>query len=323
MQIRKASRQGVKPLIDLYSESGCGKTYSALLLARGFVGPSGKIGMIDSESGRGELYADVIPGGYDVLRLESPFSPARYIEAHDAIVASGATIGIIDSVSHEWEGIGGVLDMAGDSEAKSGRSGLHNWKVPKMEHAKFVLRLLQSPLPWIVCIRAKYKSRQIKGAQEMADDGVINRSQVGKTVILKDNHTSPIQSEEFIFEATAHAEILPDHSIHLTKCSHPSLRDCFPDKGPITSDHGRLLAEWCAQAGTTTPKTKAASSDLPKLKKELWNLTIGIHNKNAKALEQWLIDENCMSDTETLDGLTEPRIVQVIEKAKKKLMVPA
>jgi hypothetical protein len=36
---RPATRTEAKPLIGLYAESGNGKTWSALLLARGFVGP--------------------------------------------------------------------------------------------------------------------------------------------------------------------------------------------------------------------------------------------------------------------------------------------
>ena len=66
---RPAERSQAKPLIGLYAESGCGKTYSALLLARGFVGSAGKIGMIETEAGRGEAYADIVPGGYDVASL--------------------------------------------------------------------------------------------------------------------------------------------------------------------------------------------------------------------------------------------------------------
>ena len=240
-QIKPATRTGVKPLIVLYSESGCGKTYSALLLARGISGPGGKIVMGDSESGRGSLYADIPEiGGYQTFDLAAPFSPARYVEAVDAIEQAGAAIGILDSGSHEWEGIGGVLDMAGEIEEKSGKTGLHCWKAPKFEHAKFVQRLLRTKIPFIVCLRAKYKSRQKK------DDR-------GKTVIIKDETTSPIQAEDFIFEATCHAEILPNHSIILTKCSHPSLRNCFPaDRSePIGSKHGEALAKWCASPGGT------------------------------------------------------------------------
>lgn len=246
--IKPASRTGVKPIISLYSESGCGKTYSSLLLARGLAGPSGKIVMIDTESGRGSLYADVLPGGYETILFDPPFSPARYIESIEVVEKSAADILIIDSMSHEWENAGGVLDMAGDNEQRSGKSGLHNWKTPKLEHSKLVLALLRTRLPVICCLRAKYKSRQIKDER-------------GKTQIVKDDHTSPIQAEDFIFESTAHAEILPNHSIHLTKCSHPTLRDCFPADGkePIGIKHGELLAKWCNNPGATPAKQPPAT----------------------------------------------------------------
>lgn len=206
---------------------------SALLLARGFVGPKGRIVMADSESRRGSLYADVIEGGFDVLDLDEPFTPARYVDVITAVEQSGASIGVLDSGSHEWEGIGGVLDQAAENESESKRAGLHNWKRPKFEHAKFVQKLLKSSIPWVICLRAKFKTRQ-------------GKDEKGKTVIIKDDHVSPIQAEDFIFECTAHAEVLPDHSINLTKCSHPALRDCFPSKGPITIEHGAAIAKWCA-----------------------------------------------------------------------------
>ena len=80
-QFRPAKRSEAKPLIGLYSESGCGKTLSALYLARGFAGPTGRIGMVETEAGRGEAYADTLPGSYDVLSLRDDFSPTNYGEA--------------------------------------------------------------------------------------------------------------------------------------------------------------------------------------------------------------------------------------------------
>ena len=271
MEIRRATRVGVRPLICLYSESGCGKTMSALLLARGFVGPQGRIVMIDSESGRGSLYADVIEGGYDVLELGEPFSPARYIESVEAVEQSGAAIGVLDSASHEWEGMKGVLDMAAENEINSKRPGLHNWKTPKFEHAKFVLKLLKSSIPWVICLRAKFKTRQGKDER-------------GKTCIIKDDHVSPIQAEDFIFEMTAHAEILPDHSIRLTKCSHPALRACFPDKGPITTQHGALIAQWCAAPSTSqalASGTEAVAKPAAPLPEKVATV----------ATRQWMLDQ--------------------------------
>lgn len=329
-QIKPASRSGIIPWIDLYSESGCGKTMSSLLLARGIVGSKGKIGLIDSESGRGSLYADVIPGGYDVLNLESPFTPARYMAALDYIFKSGASVAVVDSMSHEWEGVGGVQDMATENESRSGRPGLHNWKQPKMEHQKLVQFLLRSPIPIICCIRAKYKTRQIKGTPELAESGVIRRDQVGKTVILKDDFTSPTQAEDFIYEATAHAEVLHDHSIRLTKCSHPDLRKCFPEKGPITVEHGKLIAAWCSAPqgpGTHVATTNPDDAKI-KLLSTLREVTAEIHGWTKEQgaagwtvakpkMQQWLTDE---LGIETLvDAQTVEQLQETVESAKRRL----
>lgn len=314
-EIKAATRVGVRPLIGIYGESGCGKTYTALLVARGFVGDAGKIVMIDSESGRGSLYADVLPGGYDVLELNQPFSPAAYIKAIDAVEQSGAKIGIIDSASHEWEGLGGVLEMAAENEQRSGKPGLHVWRLPKLEHAKFMLRMLQSSIPWIVCLRAKYKSRQTK--------------QDGKTVIVKDEATSPIQNEEFIYEMTAHFEILQNHTIILTKCSHPELKKCFPaDKSePLSIKHGELIAAWCNNPSgskpTPTSTSKAGESgEVKKLAQELWDLLKPVRGsaRNWNQANQYLWREEFLDAAmpETAPNLSKERLTKLLADVKRK-----
>lgn len=116
---RPATRAEAKPLIGLYSESGCGKTWSALLLARGFVGPSGKIGMIETEGGRGEAYVGRAPvGDYLVRPIRENFSPIEYGKALTEAEGAGLGALIIDSASHEWESAGGVLAMAAENQAK-------------------------------------------------------------------------------------------------------------------------------------------------------------------------------------------------------------
>lgn len=320
-EIKPATRQGVIPWIDLYSESGCGKTYSGLLLARGIAGPKGKIVMLDSESGRGSLYADVIPGGYEVVNIEPPFSPRRYLEAFQYIFSQKPAAVIGDSLSHEWEGIGGVTDIAMENEKDSKRAGLHNWKEPKMEHAKLVQFLLRSPVPVICCIRAKYKTRQVKGTAEMAAAGAIRDNQVGKTVILKDQYTSPIQAEDFIYEATAHAEILKDHTIVLTKCSHPDLRKCFPDneKSPLTIAHGEAIARWCQSPGGPGTAKPATDPEIDRLKKELWKLTEPKHGKDKARFRQFLVDEMLIAPEDEIEKFTAANLQAVITNTAKKL----
>jgi hypothetical protein len=334
-KIQQATRRGISPLIVAYSESGCGKTYSSLLLARGLAGPKGKIVVADSESGRASLYADVLPDGFETFDLCAPFTPARYVEAIDTIETSGAAVGIIDSGSHEWDGPGSVLDMATEIEAKSGKTGLHCWRQPKFEHAKFVQRLQRTKIPFIVCLRAKYKSRQTK--------------ENGKTVILKDDKTSPIQADDFIFEATCHFEILQNHSIILTKCSHPSLRDCFPkDKTtPITVHHGELLGAWCNQAGqpatiasgsvpSTSPSNqnaptgmqgvKSDAKTLKELEIELWTVLKPVRTPGVKTWDkanEWLWREEILDaakePAERAPDLTTERFREVIAKAREVL----
>lgn len=253
LSFRPASRASTIPLIGLYGQSGCGKTHSALMLARGFVGPSGRIGMIDTEGGRGEIFSDVLPGGYDVLPLGPPFSAQRYIEAVNA--AKGMDVVIVDSVSHEWEGVGGVLDQASEIEKRTNKAGLHCWNKPKMEHQRFVLTLLQASVPVICCLRAKFKSRQGKNPR------------TGKTEIIKDDHTTPIQDEAFIYEMTIHAEILQDHKLRVTKLSHPDLRDVFKTGDMISIQTGEALRAW-SDSGKKIPREKAAGNDGPSVAPE-------------------------------------------------------
>lgn len=241
--IRPAQRSDCKALIGLYSQSGAGKTYSALLLARGLVGPQGKIVFIDTEEKRGSLYADVIPGGYQTIDLGSPFTPVRYVEALEAAEKAGADCVIIDSMSHEWEGIGGVGEMASEIEKRTGRPGLHCWKEPKMAHQRMLLKLLQAKAHLIVCLRAKRKSRQIKDSN-------------GKSQIVKDDFYTPKQDADFIFEMQVHAEILPDHKLRVTKVSHPQLATIFRDGVMISEDTGRALAEWAKGGNATAPHSQ-------------------------------------------------------------------
>ena len=87
--------------------SGCGKTFSALRLARGLASAWDKVALIDTESGRGDLYSDL--GEYNIITLKAPFSPERFIEAIKACEDQGMEVIIIDSISHEWEGKVGCL----------------------------------------------------------------------------------------------------------------------------------------------------------------------------------------------------------------------
>ena len=94
VQIRKAQRRKAKLRLGLVAPSGAGKTYSALQMAFGL---GGKIGMIDTEHGSGDLYAHL--GEYDIITLSAPFTVRKYLDALRAFESEGYDTIIIDSLS--------------------------------------------------------------------------------------------------------------------------------------------------------------------------------------------------------------------------------
>jgi hypothetical protein len=227
-QFRPAKRSNSKPLIGLYAESGCGKTWSALLLARGFVGPQGRIGMIETEGGRGEANVGRDPvGDYLVCPITGDFSPKSYGAAITAAESANLDALIIDSASHEWEGAGGVLSMAADNQA-AGKKGVLVWQQPKIEHSRnFMLRLMQTPIPLvIVCMRAKYPMQQVKG-------------EWARSTVLE-----PKQADDILFEMFVHGWIDQDHKLHVTKYTIPDVAAVIPDGKAITLETGKNLAQW-------------------------------------------------------------------------------
>lgn len=234
---RPAKRSEAKPLIGLYAESGCGKTWSALMLARGFVGPTGRIGMIETEAGRGEAYADLLPGGYIVCPIRDSFSPTIYGDAISAAEKAELDALIIDSASHEWEGAGGVLSMAAQNQHE-GKKGPLVWQMPKLDHQRhFMLRLLSTPIPLvIVCMRAKYPM------EEIIKDG--------KKEWARSEYLHPKQSEDILFELFVHGWIDRDHQFHGTKYSRDDLRGVIREGERISIKTGEALAEW-ARGGAT------------------------------------------------------------------------
>lgn len=148
MEIRKAQRKQAKIKLALQGPSGSGKTYSALLLAAGLTNYS-KIAVIDTENHSADLYAHL--GDFNVLQLSKPFTPERYITAIETCEQAGMEVIIIDSVSHEWEGSGGILDLHGNMPGNS----FTNWAKMTPRHNAFVQKMLESPCHIISTIRTK------------------------------------------------------------------------------------------------------------------------------------------------------------------------
>jgi len=234
LQLRKAERKQAKLRIGVNAPSGAGKTYSSLLLAYGMTGDWSKIALIDTEAGSGELYAHL--GDYNVINLEAPYTPERYIEAIKACEDGGMQVIIIDSTSHEWDGKGGCLQI---NEALANSKYRGNtwaaWSETTPRHQKFIEAIITSPVHIITATRNKVET-------VMTDDKKV------KKVGVKE-----IQREGFEYELTVNFNI--DRDTHYATASKDRT-ELFTDKDPfiITPDTGKQLMEW-AMSGKEVPAT--------------------------------------------------------------------
>lgn len=145
--------------VALSGPSGSGKTTSALLMAYGITGDWSKIALIDTEHNSAEHYAVSSTLGtteedtFNVLELEAPYTPDRYIQAIETCEqADGIEVIVIDSASHEWNGKGGILEM---KDSVGGKSSFNAWEKVTPEHNKFIEKMLSSSCHLFACFRTK------------------------------------------------------------------------------------------------------------------------------------------------------------------------
>lgn len=234
---KPAKKVQVPVLIALWSKSGGGKTYSAIVLARGIVGPKGKIFVIDTENERSLFYAE-LAGGWEHVRFDPPFTPERYAAAFKYCEDNGADIIIVDSMSHVWDGEGGTLEAADEK----GGNGLSKFKAPKIAHKRLVNKLTRSKLPVIFCIRAKDAVKQVGGGSDM------------KIIPLG---WQPIAEKNFIFEMTLDLHMTKDGKFDLetSKTVPGALRDAVKAGAVVNEAMGAAIARW---AGSGAPMDVAA-----------------------------------------------------------------
>ena len=138
MQLQKAERKQAKIKLGLQGPSGSGKTMGALIIAFGLCGDWSKIAVIDTENYSASLYAHL--GSYNVLNISAPYTPEKYSEAIQLCEKSEVEVIIIDSISHEWEGNGGILNIHSNMTGNS----FTNWNRLTPRHNEFVQTILQS-----------------------------------------------------------------------------------------------------------------------------------------------------------------------------------
>jgi hypothetical protein len=220
--LRKATRQKAKIRLGLSAVSGGGKTYSALLIAYGITGDWSKIAVIDTENNSADLYAHL--GEFNVLPLSAPYAPERYIEAIKDCEAAAMEVIIIDSITHEWDGKGGCLEIVDQLGGK-----YQDWGKVTPRHQSFIDTILQSNCHIITTVRRK-------------QDYEMSKDNNGKVKVEKAG-LKEVTREGFEYELTANLELDVRHNATASK----DRTGLFIDKPAFvpSAETGKMIKEWC------------------------------------------------------------------------------
>lgn len=236
MQIRKAERKKAKLRLGIAAPSGAGKTWGALQLAFGL---GGKIGLIDTEHGSGDLYAHL--GDYDIISIEAPYTVNKYLQAIKAFEEAGYTTIIIDSLSHAWAGDGGLLDKQGKIADSGKANGFAAWRTITPEHNALVEAMLRSPCHIIATMRAKQEY-----VLEVNEKGKQTPRKVGM---------APVQREGMEYEFTVMLDVDMHHVASASKDRTGLFDGQFFKLAP---DTGKKLLDWL-ETGVEPPKMDEAT----------------------------------------------------------------
>ncbi len=257
-QPKDAAREQVYLKISVDGPSGAGKTLSSLLLALGLVESMAppelkgdgktaerqawawsKIAVVDTENGSAKLYAgtvvatpdgDVTIGSFRHYDFAPPYDARYYIALCETLAKDDVLCAVIDSITPEWNGPGGILD----TQARIGGQAQH-WKIVSPVHQAFLDAMRLAPYHLIATMRSKTEV-------VLEKDASTGKMKVEKRGLKAEQR----EGAEYEFSVVINI----DHTTHQASATKDRTRLFGGLQGfVITPDHGRWLGEW-AQAGT-------------------------------------------------------------------------
>lgn len=279
-----AQREQVKLKIGLTGPSGSGKTYSALMLAYGLCGDWSKVVVADTENRSSLYYAGEKTGPWQYVDFPSTlpggYHPNNWIKLIDYVERdTDAEVLILDSISHEWQGTGGCLDLV----SKMG-DGFSSWKKVTPLHNSFIDKIRQSRLNIIATMRS-------------VQEYVVELNEKGKNaprkVGLKSN-----QREGTDYEFGVIFDINMDHYASSSK----DRTGLFTERTvfQITPEIGKELAEWCKQ-GNAPASSPVYDPNIAGHKKMMFEVMKALEVNQSYMKE---LSDKAMQSEVRLDSLT-------------------
>jgi len=275
--------------IALSGGAGSGKTWSALMIAYELA-EGGKVGMVDTENGRGLEYRNKFTPAYRYLALDAPFSPLRYEEAIKALIDDGCKAIVVDSGSHAWEEEGGIresVDAYCQEQARKWNSKPDKYTAPAWAkfrpiHRHMIHFASRNEIPTVWCFRAREKTK-VETVEKV--DG---RGNTKKTIEFVPQGWQPITSDLASFEVSAFIMLEP---VLETGCKPgtimrlkvtDALKNEFEIGKRITLDNARAVARYARANG---PAAKDTGNGSPRSEGAAVAEQLGIKHEQAEFIE--------------------------------------
>jgi hypothetical protein len=278
---KKAERSKKSLKMAITGPAGSGKTHSALKIAAGLA-EGGRIFVADTENDRACLEAGK-PGIPDffVTPILPPFRPETFMNVMENALNEGARVLILDTLSHEWEGEGGILEQKEALEAaKPNANPWSHWSQIMPAHNRMKNKILAYPIHLIVTLRTK-------------TEWVVHERRPVKVGLR------PLQKEGIEYDFILVLNM--DQESHTAQISKDST-SLFDGKGEFIPDQktGETILEWMNQGTGMSPQQqhKASIEKLEEIKTELeaiadldtltdWFKANEVEIKEALAPDHW------------------------------------
>lgn len=232
---KKAIKSESKLRLAIAGPSGSGKTFTALAVATALA-DGRPVALVDTEHGSASKYADLF--GFDVAEMHPPFHPDKFGQAITEAAAAGYAVIILDSLTHAWNGTGGMLDLVDEIAKRKGAGNTFAaWKDATPIQNRLIDAIVGAPIHVIATMRSK---------QDYAQD----KDEKGRTVIRKVG-MAPQQRDGFEYEFDVFVDLDIDHNGIVSKTRCPALTDrVFAKPG---KDLAGILGEWLKGAPVAEP----------------------------------------------------------------------
>lgn len=217
MPFKKAMRYEAKLRMALAGPSGSGKTFTALTLACALAGEKG-VALIDTERGSASKYARTRDGqgfDFDVLELAN-YHPKHFIAAIHEAEQAGYGVLVIDSLTHAWNGQGGILEIVDQATKRSpSKNSFNSWGEATPLQNQLIDAITSSSLHVIVTMRSKTE--------------YVIESVNGKSVPRKVG-MAPIQRQDIEYEWDIYGEMTTENTLIMQKSRCSELSGAVIDK---------------------------------------------------------------------------------------------